>query len=426
MKYWLLASLLFLGQMLLAQKKIEILLNSRVQDDQIKKSQSILPIYHFEDTVVESFRKFGVTSEKASNLHLRGLPKGLNHNKMGYGFLYFSGADNKLNKGYIFMLIENFNSSHKNRLFYIDKNNNLDLSDDGPPLVFSAAKKEMKVELHNTTEPKGKHVILLRKIEYSKNPKYYNLLQEHYANHQGNKRFSKIYYGYKATRMNVLAGDFQYGNDSFTFALKDKNSDGLFNQTDKDLMYIGPYKKTINALDYQTLKKSYGSNRLEWNGKVYQIENILQDGSKVEMIHMLKEQGVNHLVVGKKIPKFTYTNFSLENKKSKKLRRQDCYFYFWQKESLTAEDTQYLGKIHREFPEVHLIAFNHGDKHKVVRIMHHYDQITWPIAFSSSAISYLLKFKEAPFGMYVGKRRRLQHYGIEPKAFYHLWRSRMK
>ena len=138
--------------------------------------------------------------------------------------------------------------------------------------------------------------------------------------------------------------------------------------------------------------------------------------------------GLVHLVLGEKnifhlkggILKY------LEIQKSKKFWRKNCYFFFWDKESLTTEDTTYLNKINNVFSEIELITFNHGDDHKTVRLMQYFDKITWPIAYSNMEIAELLKFKEVPYGIYVGKRRKLKKNKLNPKSFYYFWRLRNK
>lgn len=409
-----------------AQTNFEIHLDHRVYDDQIRKSQAVLPVFHYEGDKIESYSKFGIAARNLPTLQIRKLPKNFRTASTGYTFLYFSGADNNTNKGYLLMLIEHFNSSYKNRILHIDRNNNLDLTDDGPPIVFLKKDKEISIELENIYNSSAKHVVKLSKIEYSKNPRYYNLLQEHYEKHSGNKKFSKIYFGYQATRLNTLAGNYRLGNDSFTLALKDRNTDGLFNQNEYDAIYIGPYGKEVNTQDLQTLAKVPKNAKLAWNEKIYQVKKIDSNGRRVVLQFLPDMVGSNVLPLGKKIPKFKYTNFALEIQESKKFWRKNCYFFFWDKESLTAEDTTYLNKINNEFSEIELITFNHGDDHKTVRLMQYFDKISWPIAYSNMEIAELLKFKEVPYGIYVGKRRKLKKNKLNPKSFYYFWKLRNK
>jgi len=58
--------------------------------------------------------------------------------------------------------------------------------------------------------------------------------------------------------------------------------------------------------------------------------------------------------------------------------------------------------------------------------MQYFDKISWPIAYSNMEIAELLKFKEVPYGIYVGKRRKLKKNKLNPKSFYYFWKLRNK
>jgi len=115
------------GNFLSAQESIRIELNDQAEDEQFKRSLSILPVYEWQSNSIEPYTRFGVDPPKdQKDLLVTRLPDLSRCRDTGYTFLYFSGADNEINQGYILVLIGNYKRSHRTVYFYIDRNNNLD------------------------------------------------------------------------------------------------------------------------------------------------------------------------------------------------------------------------------------------------------------------------------------------------------------
>ena len=98
--------------------------------------------------------------------------------------------------------------------------------------------------------------------------------------------------------------------------------------------------------------------------------------------------------------------------------------FFWDLETISAADTNYLGRLHREFGDrISIITLNHGDEPKKVRMMHYYDEIKWPMAFSSTAIGRAFFVESLPVGYLTRKRLKLDRYPLTPKEVYELLKS---
>ena len=396
------------------------------EDDFFKKSQSILPVYKYDSTFIEPYSKFGLqVDNKRPWYTIKQLPNMQNCRDTGYTYIYFSGASNN-QENYILALIGNYKRSRRTVYFFIDRNNDLDFSIDGSPDSMTNYENVITIRLKNMQTRNAQYAFKLTRFKYGENVRYKNLLTEHYKSHSGKKLFTNINYCYREQRYNAIIGHYKYDTDSFSIGVKDMNVNGIYNDGCIDKYYVGPYKSQIISDELHIIKPDITSNHFEWGGKLYSFNQIESSGDYIEFSENTNVVLSNSLKIGRKTPNFSYYNvFNVEHE-LKDFKRQRVYLFFWDKGSITEEDTMYLSKINKEFQEqIKLITLNHGDEPKQVKIVFYYDKIKWPVGYSNNEISKLYFLENVPRGFYLGKRRMLINDKIRPKEMYMLLKKEL-
>lgn len=403
-------------------QSIRLPMIKEVEDDFFTKSQSILPVYKYESNLIEPYSKFGLKSDPSQSFYsIVNLPEMKNCRDTGYTYIYFSGSDNDIRQGYILALIGNYKRSRRTVYFYIDRNNDLDFSNDGLPDSLVTSQNDFKINLKNLNAKNANYSFKLTRFKYGENIRYKNLLTQHYMAHSGQKKFTKINYCFREQRYNSSISHFNNGKDSFTLGIKDVNVNGIYNDGCVDKLYVGAYNSQINSDKLFIIKPEIEDNTFEWGRKSYRITNIQSNGDYLEIIEDDRITQTKKLKIGRKTPKFSYLNiFNIEHN-LKEYRKQKVYLFFWDKQSLSREDTIYLSILNKDFNDkLKLITLNHGDKPKQVRIKFYYDQIKWPVGYSNSEIAEKYFLENVSIGYYLDKKRRLINDQISPKEMYEL------
>ncbi|MDG1725344.1 MAG: hypothetical protein P8I11_06605 [Bacteroidia bacterium] len=403
-------------------QSIHLPMIKEVEDDFFTKSQSILPVYKYESNLIEPYSKFGLKSDPSQSFYsIVNLPEMKNCRDTGYTYIYFSGSDNDIRQGYILALIGNYKRSRRTVYFYIDRNNDLDFSNDGLPDSLVTSQNDFKINLKNLNAKNANYSFKLTRFKYGENVRYKNLLTQHYKAHSGQKKFTKINYCFREQRYNSSISHFNNGKDSFTLGIKDVNVNGIYNDGCVDKLYVGAYNSQINSDKLFIIKPEIEENTFEWGRKSYRIMNIHSNGDYLEIIEDDRITQTQKLKIGRKTPKFSYLNiFNIEHN-LKEYRKQKVYLFFWDKQSLSREDTIYLSLLNKDFNDkLKLITLNHGDKPKQVRIKFYYDQIKWPVGYSNSEIAEKYFLENVSIGYYLDKKHRLINDQISPKEMYEL------
>jgi hypothetical protein len=406
-------------------QEIKIPLNERLEDGQFVKSQAMLPMYKFESPVIEKYTRFGV-DEEVGTMTIRQFPDMSYTKDTGYTFIYFSGADNEINQGYVLALVGDYRRIYKqNTLIHVDRNNNLDFTDDGPADTLHWKSDELILTFNRPDFPEAKYELKISRFPFHQNPGYRRMLDKHYKQHSGTKQFTSVNYSFREQRYNTRGADFKSGNDSFTIAIKDFDVNGFYNESCVDMLYVGAYQERVDLDHLFNILPDVDKTAFEWNGKKYSIVEIDPYGRYIRLKVDPDAVLSNKLEVGKKVPKFTFKNTEKEEVKLRSYRKKPVYIYFWEEESLTAEDTLYLHKIYKEFgDEIGLITLNHGDKPKQVLIFEYFEKISWPIGFSTAQIADQFFLEDVNRGYYLGKKLKLIDDKIGPKEMYELLQSK--
>lgn len=410
-----------------SQNTIRVRLDHRMEDDKISKSLAILPVYQFQTAEVEPFTLFGVNEEKLedrSPLVIRKMPDLSNMRDTGYTYIYFSGANTDINQGYCLTLIGNYRRSRKTIYFYIDRNNNLDFTDDGLPDSLTYMDEEVVVRLKNMHNDSAEHQLRLTRIKYGENMAYKKLLGDHFKKHSGTRIFTDINYCYREQRLNTIGGEYKTATDSFVLALKDMNNNGIFNESCMDKVYIGAVEDQVHTDEMALVLPDFEDVYFEWNQKRYQVINIDPTGQFIDIRQVQDPVLTKKLEVGKKIPGFTFVNLKNEKEDIRDYKKKPTYIFFWDEENISAQDTMYLGLITRELSDkLNVITLNHGDVPRNVRKYQYYNSIPWPMAFSSYQIGKLFYLESLNRGFLTSKRLKLANDRISPKQVYEKFRN---
>jgi thiol-disulfide isomerase/thioredoxin len=131
---------------------------------------------------------------------------------------------------------------------YIDLNNNLDLSDDGPPSFFPAAENDLWFDLVARNDPRQRAKLLLQR-----KPALPDSVMKAYVDTSGNlhPQFARVWGGFKGqlsyegkrgtfyfdNRVALRKGNINVSGISYEIALFDYSNNGLFNDDD-DLLFV--------------------------------------------------------------------------------------------------------------------------------------------------------------------------------------------
>lgn len=404
-----------------AQTPVRVSLNPDSEDDKVKKTQAIIPIYKYVSLAIEPYSSFGVEADKnAKWLTIKKMPEMLDCIDTGYSFIYFSGANNEVNSGYLLAIIGNYARSRRTVKFFVDKNNNFDFTDDGMPYLMPFENDSIMVNLVNLKVPESNYSIKFTRIEFGKNLAYKDLLTQHYIKHSGKKIFTKMNNCYREQRYNLCANTYRSATDSFTIAVKDMNVNALYNDEGQDMIYIGPYKQPIITEDLFEYKTGRKKTTFEWNEKNFSVNAIDPLGKWIEIEELADKKTDKKLRVGCKVPKISFTTEMNIKYSLKQFKRKNIYLYFWNDDiPHLAEDTLYLRKLQNEFgSKIQVIGMNYGDEPKSMRFFQQYYNIPWIIGMSNREINKKFYVENLPKGYWVGKRRKLKGRNYTPKMMY--------
>jgi hypothetical protein len=406
---------------IMAQEVVTIDLNIRAEDETYKRTQAIIPLFRYAGQPFEDISNFGAESKKEPNYFHATLPDMTGIKDTFYAYIYSDAAKNKALPGYFFAIIGNNKRNKKPTPIWIDRNSNLDLTDDGPPDTISSLMQFQDITISNPGNSNGKHLIRISRFSYREFIQYKYLLNQHYKSHSGNKKFAKANYSFREQRLNILAGDYTNGSDSFRLGIKDFNCNGLFNEKEMDVLMLSSYGE--NTFFNETIEIPKNKNTIfEWRNKQYKIVEIAEDGSSIKIKENVGATLLYALNIGEKLPKFKYCK--AQNKpiklKSKKLKKKPIFIFFWNNRYERFEkDTSFLRLLQEEFGDrIHILALNYGNTPTQIRRIRLLNGLEWTIGFSTLAINELFYVKEVPRGFYTDSKQRLTNTSISPEQLY--------
>ncbi|WP_298898496.1 TlpA disulfide reductase family protein [uncultured Psychroserpens sp.] len=219
---------------------------------------------------------------KVQSEKIRKLPKNLDVSQTSYCFFYFTGVSFSSFKNELVALIENYTTD--NPSIFIDRNGNLDFTDDGTPIIF---KNNSTLELANNNSISAIYHYQLSKSQIS--PQYESKLKQNFAEKfpKSNILPAKYWLAYK--RLSVRVSKHFLDKKPITILLIDNSVDGMFSfqtnklgdrvlvleghiDTDKTLTSILRFAEPIS---HNAIFKIYN--------KKYHIKNVTSNGNKITL-----------------------------------------------------------------------------------------------------------------------------------------------
>jgi hypothetical protein len=401
-------------------------LTMRAEDDQFQKTQSIIPLYLFTGQPFEDNRNFGVETKSKAKTFNAVLPNLNGVHDTFYGYIYSAQAVNKKLPGYYFIVVGNNKRDRTPTPIWVDWNNNLDLTDDGAPDTIWNNNKAIDLTFKHPLDSNAKYILRISRFPLLSFRKYKFLLNEHYEEHSGSKIFAGADFSFREQRMNVLAGDYVNGNDSFRIAIKDYDCNGYFNDGNVDYIMIAPYGTDDYVIRVIEIPEK-GLPKFEWNNKQYQITAIDKVGKFIEFKWNKGAKLEFSMNLGDKLPKFKYC--TVQNKpehvKSKVLKKKPLYLFFWNKNNPNfSSDTTALRILQREYGnKIHILCLNYGFTPKQIRRFRLRNRINWKMGYSTSEINKMLFVKEFPQSFYTDKKQVITRIGLSPSELLKLLQS---
>jgi hypothetical protein len=408
----------------------KVVLDQFVEDEKGKKLQSIIAVYQYTGQPFEDPINNGVDTKREFGRFTAKLPDMKGVRDTCYAFIYFGALNEKKDlKGYAFAIIGNNTrtSGRPATLIWIDKNYNLDLSDDGPPETFGNDIVQKDITLINPNVRNATYTISISRFPFSYNSKYIGMLDDYYKENSGSKKFAGAMYSFREQRINTIAGDYKLGNDSMRIAIKDVNCNGLYNDPGVDLVMVGDYRTPVMPGIDIPIEQKAGKTYFERNGKRFNITHIDGLGAYIN-VHVDEHAKLkNTLVLGKKIKKFKFqdTDQDKTTVSIKKYKKKPTYIYVWRFDQPGfKEDTAALRIIARDYNQkINLLTLNYGETPKELKGFKKRNNINWTIAQSTQKINDRLFIENYPTGILTLKRLRVKQVSISPSELLLLLRN---
>ncbi len=403
----------------------KIVLNNFVDDVKSKKAQLVIPIYKYTGQPFEDPINNGLETKKEFGHFNAKLPDMTGFKDTCYGFIYFGGLNNRATlPGYTLIVVANNKRQWKSlATIWVDRNHNLDLSDDGAPLILDENVGYVEITLNNPDVKNATYSVYVSRFSLSSNEAYKKLMNDFYENSSGTKKYVGTDYSFKEQRLNIIAGDYKDDYDSFRVAIKDVNCNGIYNEL-TDYIIIGDYKTSVMPDNKTPIESKLGKFGFERNGKKYNINEISAIGNYVVIQEEVGAKLKNTLVVGKKVKKFKFKTTDKEQKtvSIKKYRKKPTYIYIWnfQQDSFS-RDTQALRIIAQKYSDkINLLTLNYGETPKEIRAFIFRNNINWNIGLSTQKINESLFLEKYPFGLLTERRLKIKQLKISPEELLNL------
>lgn len=417
---YLLILALAMSNLPLSAQKIELPLTERAEDGQFNKLVMVTPVFSFTcdsvpnpldvsaakpgDPIIWRKVKLPAWTPRENGTALR----------TGYAWVYNGSAPNDFNASHTLIAIVNPGWTYFKTLIWTDHNNNLDLTDDGAPDTMTG-EKPVTLSLGNGPNP---YQVQLEHFPADQFPLYCSINDAELTKVQGKRSFMGTRSSFRERRLNVMAGRWSNGRDSFSIAIKDVNCNGIYNDANIDIALIGDYHAVFNNLQGVLLddnSKAY----LEWNNCAYNLKYVDKQGSSVVLERDSAARLKFSLNKGQKMPRFKYCT-ATKPQKHKSIRRLKggyTYVYIWRDAAeefiRDSAELHHLARLQNN--DFNVLALNYGGSGRYVFQYNRRYHTTLLQGFSSNTINRDLKIKKIPTGILLDKRQRIVAVGVTPE-----------
>ncbi len=392
-------------------------------DDRFGRSMMVAPCFYYSNPV-ESCQNFG--NEQAPLLKTRvRLPDNMGAMKdTAYGYIFYGAAENPFSPGYMMFLTGNNRRLELPHPIWLDRNNNLDFSDDGPPDTSVFYKRYLDLFIPGIQPGQGDYVVRLSRFPVDSFFNFKNMVNTFYGAARGTKRFADANHSFREQRLNILAADIRFHSpegftDSFRIGLKDVNCNGYYNEAGVDELLIGRFGETFTSEQAKLIERNEDMF-IEWELRRYRITNIASNGKTLQLIQLPQSAYEQSLKPGKKLPRFRYIVPGDKQKKQtiRAYRGKPLYLYIWNSNKTQfTHDSAALNQLLRQYDnDIRVLCLNYGDSPKWIAKFNQYYNTEWLLGFSSSKINDKIKIQYIPWGIYIDRRQRVVLPLVHPPA----------
>lgn len=396
-------------------QNISLALTERAEDGQYAKLVMSIPVFEFrKDSVANPLDISAATPEDKVVWQKAVLPAMDKKYRAGFAWIFNGAAPSGFAASHTLIGIQNPGWTFYPTYIWTDRNNDLDLTNDGPPDTLTAQKGTI---LRIGSTPTG-YQAFVQHFPVDQFPLYASLNDAEMNKVKGNRRFFGTGSSLREKRRNVLAGRWKNGRDSFALAVKDVNCNGVYNDAGVDMVMITDYHGQFDNLQ-GVLQGKDGAVYLEWNNCAYHVKRISKDGSFVEIQRDSTATMQFSLNVGRKIPKFKYCTATKpqKHKSIRKLKGDYVFVYVWRDGAPDfIRDSAELHKLGRmNNPHFKVLALNYDASGKYVLRYNKLYNTAIQQGFSSNNINNRLKIKKIPTGILMDRKQRIVAVGITPE-----------
>lgn len=327
---------------------------------------------------------------------IKRFPKKIDRSDLAYGFVYFTGIEGSFFKKAITLLVANY--STRNPMVYVDKNGNLDFTDDGEPELLDT---KLTLRIPNSKDKLANFHYQISKSTIKK--KNENPVKLRYASMYPKSNITSPLYWLFWKRLSVRFSKAKIDQKPITILINDSTVDGLFTfQTSHDgdriLIIDKEIEKTMDLTSYIRQGEPIDHNAtFELYGKRYRIKNIAANGDYLT----LKETNRNTSVFFKEGTNVKGFEIELLDKKTIKIAdflKDNTHLLIdvggtWCAGCIAQEPT--IKQLYKQKKVEVIGVFGRDTEKKVSKYVkkHH---LEWPVALMSQEFKNLFKISAYP------------------------------
>jgi len=287
--------LLVLSPLALAQEPITIPLH--FEKKMGSESHGFLPLYEYggDAKIMNEGKQFDIVAPSLDP-----------DVEVAYGFVYFVGQPNGALDREILFLVERYEGDAPR--FFVDLNNNLDMTDDAPAVEREGESDNFLITLR-ATDPKQTFTVRLSFFrnnpmvkEHPKILDQYSLMMEGYTARMGGVPTAPGHW-FADQRLNIRSSSIRVGERSFQIGVYDRNCNGSYADLGEDLVLIGEFEGEFLPTSRSDGASPLGDETLVQVGdQTFEVLEVDPDGGSIRIVP--SDKPYTRLKNGSLLPEF--------------------------------------------------------------------------------------------------------------------------
>ncbi len=397
---------------------------TRVKTQLYDKFYSIIPSYKCTGNTLECYtdvyagevlERFSVTFPDLSGC-----------TDTGYAFVYFGGLERSSCKNYSVIIIGNAQSLLIPKLF-IDKNHNLNFTDDGASIDFPYTTQNIEFDLCNAKDNTACLHYTLSRYRLDNQYKFQKNLDDFFESNAGTKKYLGMNNSFRIQCHNQWGVDVKINNDSFRIVVEDHNMNGIYNEPGIDHIALVPYAlepvSNTTKEGSKVLEKSKDAMVLQHLNESYIVSGITANGQTMTIKYNGKQLRAAEKLGHKRAPRFKFELLAYRKyKKLRSYRGAPVYIFFYDFKTADTNTFNMLKQLYdASSGQVKIITLNYGNSPAVVKEFVKQKYYMWNNGLATKKIYDRYRVDQLPMGFYLNKRLRVLKVGLDPKEMLTEW-----